>query len=129
MNKIFPKILLISALAVILLHALIPHPHAGELSEREHVKIHDFSKSLYSILRVAFHESDDESLDNLFVVQNQANEKFKKHHLYPTIAIVCLRFTAISNKQFKKIANRNITNFNKLFIVNLNGVRGPPFSA
>tara|TARA_R110002153_G_C13179483_1_gene484949 strand:- start:621 stop:878 length:258 start_codon:yes stop_codon:yes gene_type:complete len=81
MSKIFRNILFNTALAVILLHTIIPHPHSEDMAEKEHIKLHNNSNSLYGILRLVFHESNDENLDSLIfaqyniVVSNCVNRK------------------------------------------------------
>ncbi|VAV84537.1 hypothetical protein MNBD_BACTEROID02-1609 [hydrothermal vent metagenome] len=125
--KILRRILFNTVLVVILLHTFIPHPHSDEMTKKEHIKLHNTSNSLYSILKNAFHESNDESLDNLIVAQYHIANKTKHTYPYPTIAIK--DFYPLGNVKtiVRKRVIRSIDNFNKLFIVKLNGERGPPF--
>ena len=123
MSKIFRNILFNSALAVILLHTFIPHPHSEYMVEKEHIKLHSNSNSIYGILRFVFHESNDENLDTLVFTQYNIDKKTKIEWQYPAINITYFNTSKIVNKKVYKNLKSNI---NKLIIVNLNGVRGPP---
>ena len=123
MSKIFRNILFNSALAVILLHTIIPHPHSKDMVEKEHIKLHNNSNSIYGILRLVFHENNDEILDSLVFAQYNIDKKTKIDYQYSAINNAYFSTSKIVNKKFYKNLKSNI---NKLFIVNLNGVRGPP---
>jgi hypothetical protein len=123
MHKIFRNILFNTALAVILLHTFIPHPHFEDMVEKEHVKLHNNSNSLYGIIRLVFHESNDENLDSLVFAQYNTDKKIQ----------INWQFLVIDSTDFNLLENVNKTvykslksTFHKLFIVKLNYVRGPP---
>jgi hypothetical protein len=123
MSKIFRNILFNTALAVILLHTIIPHPHSEEMVKKEHIKLHHNSNSIYGILRFVFHENNDENLDSLVFAQYNIENKTKIECQYQEINIAHFNSSKIVNKTVYKDLKSNI---NKLFIVKLNGVRGPP---
>lgn len=125
MGKFFRNILFNAALAVILLHTIIPHPHSGDMAEKEHIELHDNSDSLYGILRFVFHENNDENLDSLVFAQYNIDNKTKIKWQCPEINITHFQTSKIVNKTVYKNLKSNL---NKLFIVTLNGVRGPPFT-
>lgn len=123
MNKIFKNILFNSALAVILLHTIIPHPHSEEMVAKAHIKLHTNSHSIYGILRLIFHESNDENLDSLVIAQYNIGKKTNVDNQFPEINITYFKISENVNKNVYKNLKSTI---HKLFIVNLNYVRGPP---
>ncbi|WP_372795387.1 hypothetical protein [Lutibacter sp.] len=123
MIKIFKNILSNSALVVILLHTFIPHPHSEDMVEKEHIKLHTNSNSIYGILRFVFHENNDENLDSLVFAQYNINKKTKIDCQYSETNIPDFNTSKIVNKKVSKNLKSTI---HKLFIVKLNGVRGPP---
>ena len=124
MSKIFRNILFNTALAVILLHTIIPHPHSEDMVKKEHIKLHHNSNSIYGILRLVFHENNDENLDSLVFAQYNIDTKTKIECQYPEINTIYFNPSKIVNKTVYENLKSNI---NKLFIVKLNGVRGPPY--
>lgn len=129
MIKFLKEILFNSVLVVILLHTFIPHPHSSEMTEREHIKLHNKSNTLLEIISIAFHESNDENLDNLIVAKYKILKKTKEKYQYPTITIQNINPSGIEETTIEEIVKKDIDNFNEIFIVKLNGVRGPPFIA
>lgn len=126
MSKILKYILFRTVLLVIVLHTIIPHPHSDELTEEEHFELHKKSNSLIGIIRLAFHESEDESLDCLIYAQYESIKKIDSKHKYPKVSIF-----ENTNSIFEKVVTRKIVewnnhNFDKLLFVKLNGLRGPP---
>ena len=120
------KILFNSVLAVILLHTFIPHPHSDEMTEKQHSALHENSDTLFGIITIAFHESNDKDLDNLIVAQYDRVTKNIIKHQYSPIATPYGNFSIIENKIVGKILPNYIFNPHNLFIVSLNEVRGPP---
>ena len=125
MSEILKKTLIISALLVISIHAFIVHPHSDWLSDKEHNELHQNSHSFYGILKIVFHESNDESLDNLVVYQNYLLKKLTKNHSC-SLFEVCSNQYGIEKTVTGNIVKRYTNKSYNLFIVNLNGVRGPP---
>jgi hypothetical protein len=127
MINILRVILFASALSIILLHTFIPHPHSEEMTEERHFEFHQNSNSILDFLKLVFHESEDEGLDNLIIAQYQAEKKLKKgfHH---QIATGIETLTLINESRTKKSTAKHIGNSNGYFIVKPNGVRGPPAS-
>lgn len=123
MHKIFRNILFHSALLVILLHTVIPHPHSEDLGLKEHHKLHSNSHSIYGVLRLIFHESNDENLDSLVFAQYNIDKKIKVENQHLAIAITYFNTSKIVNKKVYKNLKSNI---HTLFIVTQHGVRGPP---
>ncbi len=123
MIKIFRNIFFNSALVVILLHTFIPHPHSEDMVEKEHIKLHTNSNSIYGILRFVFHENNDEILDSLIFAQYNIDKKTKIDCQYSETNITYFNTSKIVNKKVYKNLKSTIQ---KLFIVKLNGVRGPP---
>ena len=126
MSKILEIILFKTVLIVITLHAIIPHPHSNELTEEKHINLHENSNSLLGIIRLAFHENDDENLDNLIFAQYESVKKMDSKHNYP-LASILFNTTSITKKRTsEKITKSNTNNFSSLLFVKLNGLRGPP---
>jgi hypothetical protein len=126
MVNFFKKILFNSVLVLILLHTCIPHPHSHELTEKEHFEFHKKSNSLIGIISLAFHESDDENLDNLIFTQYESVKKIDSKHKYPKVSIFDNTTSRVGKIVAKKIVKWNTNNFNRLLFVKLNGLRGPP---
>jgi len=120
-SKILKYILFRSVLVIITLHTVIPHPHSEELTEEKHFELHKESSSLIGIITLAFHESDDESLDNLIFAQYESVKKIDSNQKYPEVSI----FDSTTSR-IGKIVKWNTNNFNRLLFVKLNGLRGPP---
>ncbi len=128
MSEILKYILFRTVLIIVTLHTIIPHPHSDELTEEKHFELHENSKSLIGFISLAFHESDDESLDNLIFAQYESVKKIDSKHKYPEASIFD-NTTSIGGKiTAKKITKWNTNNFNRLLFVKLNGLRGPPLS-
>jgi len=126
MSKILKYILLRTVLIVIALHAVIPHPHLDELTEEKHFELHQKSNSLIGIIRLAFHESNDENLDNLIFVQFESVKKLDYKCKYPKVSSLNRTSYITEERETKKIVNSSINNFNRLLFVKQNGLRGPP---
>jgi hypothetical protein len=126
MVKLFKKILFNSVLVVILLHTVIPHPHSDELTEEKHFELHKKSNSLIGIIRLAFHESDDENLDNLIFAQYESVNKTDSKPKYPKVLLFNKTPSLTVKRETEKIVKWNTDNFNRLLFVKLNGLRGPP---
>ncbi|NOR29065.1 MAG: hypothetical protein GQ540_11115 [Lutibacter sp.] len=77
MINVIKQILFRSALVIIVLHTLISHKHYDEMSEVEHVTLHQNNDNILDLLVLFFHESNDESIDNLVVAQFDVKETFK----------------------------------------------------
>ncbi len=123
MDKLLKHILFRIVLIVISLHATIQHPHFYELSEEKHHEIHENTNSFIGIIRIVFHESHDENLDNLaFAFYENAksvNPKYKNSSISVAINIQY----AIDIVEGVVIQRPTV---NKLIFVKLNGDRGPP---
>ncbi|MCB0465223.1 MAG: hypothetical protein KDC78_06050 [Aequorivita sp.] len=124
--KLLEKIFFNSVLVVILLHTLIPHPHSDEMTVEEHIALHKDSNTLFDVISVAFHESNDENLDNLIVAQYDSVKGDKITYQNSTIAILYSTFSVIEKTTVEKAIQTNTNSPKKLFIVKLNGERGPP---
>jgi quinol monooxygenase YgiN len=126
MNKILKYILFRTVLVIITLHTIIPHPHSDELTEEEHSELHKNSNSLFGIIRLAFHESGDESLDNLIYTQYESVNKVDSKHTYPKVSLFNNIQSIVEKRETKKTVKSSTNNFNRLLFVKLNGLRGPP---
>ncbi len=126
MTKILKYILFRAVLVIITLHTVIPHPHSDELTEEEHFELHKKSNSLIGIIRLAFHESNDESLDNLVFAQYESVKKIDSKYKYPKVSLFNNIQSIVEKREPEKIVKSNTNNFNRLFFVKLNGLRGPP---
>ncbi|MCF6295697.1 MAG: hypothetical protein L3J25_08405 [Flavobacteriaceae bacterium] len=126
MSKILKYILFRIVLVIITLHIIIPHPHSGELTEEEHFEIHQKSDSLIGIIRLAFHESNDENLDNLVYAQYESVKKSNFKNKYPKFSISNNSQFKIEKRKTEKRVSVRINDFNKTLFVKLNGLRGPP---
>jgi len=128
MIKIFEKILFNSVLVLILLHTIIPHPHSDELTEEKHFELHQKSNSLIGIIKLAFHESNDNNLDNLIFAQYDSAKKIGSKYKYPKISLFNNTQSIVEKRETEKIVKSNTNNFKRLLFVKLNGLRGPPIS-
>lgn len=126
MTKLLKKILFKSVLVVMLLHTFIPHPHSEEMTEKEHIALHKNPNTLFKIISLAFHDNIDE---NLIVAQYNIVEKDNIACQNSTSALLYSTFSVVENTPVEKIAPRNTNCSNSIFIVTLNGERGPPLSA
>jgi len=126
MSKILKHILFRFVLIIIVLHAIIPHPHSDELTEEKHFELHQNSNSLIGFIRLAFHESDDESLDNLIFAQYESVKKTDSKHTYPKVPIFDNFTSTVGKITTEKILKSNTNNFDRLLFVKLNRLRGPP---
>jgi len=126
MIKILKYILFRTVLVIITLHTVIPHPHSDKLTEEKHLELHKKSNSLFGIIRLAFHESDDESLDNLIYTQYESVKKIDSKHKYPKVSLFNNIQSIVEKRKTEKIVKSNTNNFNRLLFVKLNGLRGPP---
>lgn len=127
MIKILKYLFFRTILVIISLHAIIPHPHSNELTKEKHVELHKKSNSFIGIIRLVFHESDDEILDDLIFAQFQTIKKSDNKYKYPTLSIVNkIQFIVEKTEKGKKI-KWNANNFDGLLFVIRNGLRGPPF--
>ena len=129
MSKVFKNILFNSALVLILLHTIIPHPHSDKLTDEKHFELHQKSNSLIGIISLVFHESDDESLDNLIFAQYEGVKKIDSKNKCPKVSIFDNTTSIVEKIEAEKIVKSNTTNFNRLLFVKLNGLRGPPLLA
>jgi len=126
MSKTLKYILFRIVLVIITLHTVIPHPHSDKLTEEEHFELHKESNSLIGIIRLVFHESDDESLDNLIFAKYESVKKIDSKHKYPKVSIFDNTTSIVGKIVTRKIVKWNTSNFNRLLFVKLNGLRGPP---
>lgn len=119
-------ILFRTVLVIVTLHTIIPHPHSEELTEEKHIELHKKSNSLIGIISIAFHESNDESLDNLIVAEYESTNKIDSEHPTPKVSILNNTTSTVEKNTTEKTIKCNTNNFNKLLFVKLNGLRGPP---
>ncbi|MCF6223668.1 MAG: hypothetical protein L3J34_08065 [Flavobacteriaceae bacterium] len=126
MRKILTYILFRIVLVVVTLHAVISHPHSEELTIEKHIELHKDSNSFIGIIRLVFHENDDENLDNLIFAEFENDNKFDSKCKYPIDSIFNSTQSIIEKRETKIIAKWNTNNFNRLLFVKLNRLRGPP---
>ena len=124
LNNIFFNIVVV----VILLHASIPHLHANEMTEQEHIAMHNNANTLIGLISLGFHESNDENLDNLVTAQYDTNTIELKSINHPHFATIThlITFSHVGYNVSKSIVVRNVEISNSLFIVKPYEVRGPP---
>ena len=115
-----------TVLIIVTLHAIIPHPHSDELTEEKHFELHKKTNSLIGIISLAFHESDDENLDNLVFAQFESVKKIDSKSKYPKVSLLNNIQSIVEKRELEKIVKSNTNNFNRLLFVKLNGLRGPP---
>ncbi|MBL1281042.1 MAG: hypothetical protein COA33_012250 [Fluviicola sp.] len=127
MREISKYILFKIALIVIVLHAIIPHPHSGELTDENHFKIHQKSSSLIGAIRLAFHENNHENLDTLAYTQYENAKKLNLKNKKPNIPILNNVQSKIVHRKVEKTECFKVENFNRILFAKLNGLRGPPY--
>lgn len=125
MSKVLKYILFRTALVIIVLHTFIPHPNSNKLTDEKHSEIHQKSSCLIGIIRLAFHENNDESLDNLVSVQLKKSSTFNYKHPKLYSSLIKRQFT-IKEKHLKKKSNYTPLHFEALFLIKQIGLRGPP---
>ncbi len=126
MIKILSNISFKFILGILAFHTFISHPHSDELSIEEHKELHNNAKSLIGIIRLAFHESDDESLDHLLYIHDGFCKKIdsKVKNIFVSLKD---NFQYSANSIITEgVVNCDVNNCIKLFFVKLNGLRGPP---
>lgn len=126
MNKVLKYILFRAALVIITLHTIIPHPHADKLTKEKHLELHKESNSFIGLIRLVFHESDDESLDNLIFAKYEGVNKIDNKYKYPKVSMFNNTHSVIEKKETENKIKCNTNNFDRLLFVKLNRLRGPP---
>ncbi len=126
MCKIIKYILFSTVLAVVILHATIPHPHSNELTQETHFELHKKTHSLIGVVRLAFHERNGENLDNLIFIQYKSAKKIDIKLTNTAFPLFNRSLSIIEKRETLKSVAWNTDNFIKLFFVKLNGLRGPP---
>lgn len=126
MSKILKYILFRIVLILIALHTIIPHPHSDQLTKEKHFELHKKSNSLIGLIRLVFHESNDENLDNLVFAQYESVKDLNYKCKYPKVSISNSTQFIVEKRETEKIVNSSINDFNRLLFVKLNGLRGPP---
>jgi len=130
MRKLLNYILFRTVLIIITLHTIIPHPHSEELTREKHFELHKESTSLLGIIRLVFHENDDDTLDHLIFAEYEGVNKIDfKQTYYPKSALFNSSSLLVENTAIEKITPWKTNNFEKLLFVTLNGLRGPPLLA
>jgi len=127
MSKILKYILFRAVLVIITFHIVIPHPHSDKLTKEEHLDLHKKSNSFIGIISLAFHEIDDENLDDLIFVQNESVKKIDTKHKNLKVSLINNIQSNVNKKETEKIIESNTNYFNKLFFVKLYRLRAPPF--
>lgn len=128
MVEIVKYILFRFALLIIALHAIIPHPHSEELTEKEHFELHKKANSLFGIIKITLHESDDENLDNLVFTRAENAKKTDVSYTYTSACIIVSAALGTGKIKAEKIVKWETNNLDNLLFVKLNGLRGPPTS-
>lgn len=126
MSKILKYILFRTVLIVIVLHAIIPHPHSDELTEEKHFELHKESNSIIGFIRLTLHESDDKNLDNLIFAEYESVKNLDSKCKNPKISIFNNIQSLVEERETEKILKWNTNNFDKFLFVKLNRLRGPP---
>lgn len=126
MRKIISDILFSLVLGIITLHAAIPHPHSNELTEEEHFELHKNTYSIVAFLRLTFHESEDENLDNPIFTQYESAKKIEGKYSNPATTCSDSLLYIVEKAKTENATAWNTDNFIKLLVVKPNGLRGPP---
>lgn len=126
MNK-FKYILFRLVLIIVALHTVISHPHSNELTREKHLELHKNANSLIGIIRLAFHESNDENLDNLVYTQHEYTKKTSfQVDKYPSVSFLSDFYFSVQERNTKKLIESTTNNFICLLFIKPNGLRGPP---
>lgn len=126
MRKIVSDILFSLVLGIFTLHAAIPHPHSNELTEEEHFELHKNAHSIVAFLKLTFHESEDENLDNPIFTQYESVKKIEGKHSNPAATCSDNLLYIVEKAKTENATAWNTDNFIKLLVVKPNGLRGPP---
>jgi len=126
MNKIFKYILLRTVIIIITLHAIVSHPHSDELTEEKHFELHEKSYSFLGIIRLSFHENDDENLDNLLFAQYGIIKHLSNNYKHSKIVLFSSSQDTVEKVAEEGAVKWNTNNFERLFFIKLNRLRGPP---
>jgi len=126
MNKILKYILFRTVLIIVILHTFVPHPHSDELTKDEHIVLHKKSNSIIGIIRLIFHENNDENLDNLIFAKYEYSkrliikDKFQNSLFYDVLCCVIKEF------KIEHFITNKVDNFKRSLFIKLNGSRAPP---
>jgi len=127
MYQILKHILFKSLLLIVGLHTFIPHPHAEELNEDEHRSLHQNSHSIFGIIKLIFHESDDDNLDCLLLAHYTYRLKHRLTDVPSSAFIFFEEYAEIREDVSRFFLSQNyfISTFK---FYNSNGLRAPPAS-
>lgn len=121
------KIVSFLAITIIIAHAVIPHVHHSEISEKEHVVQHQEAETIFDYIALAFHsEQQDGALEQF--VQDNDNITFDNISI-PHLAILHAVFIPLNEKgKITSFIVNDIPIRNNLFTENLS-LRGPPIKS
>lgn len=127
MRIFFRSILFGLPLLIIGLHTFIPHTHEDHLSREEHQLIHLEKNSLLDILKLLFHQSQDEALDHLVLDDKEGTVK---ETVLPAYQIndnpFCSSSIILRELLIDKIFFLASSDDNDLALIRSGKLRGPP---
>lgn len=118
-------IMFLEAVIVILLHALIPHVHHGEITFEAHVKAHAKAHTIFEILELKFHKHLSVDLTNYTLAQSVALKKVPINKGVPSYSFTNQYSTQVLKLYFHTWTFRYIALSKELHLES-SGLRGPP---
>jgi len=125
MIRLVKKILFSIVLIVILLHTVIPHNQYIKINSSEQFISFQKDKTIIDIFRLIFLEDTNGNLDNLSI-NNPTSD-----YIFDFIVVNCYLidhsyYISFEKEILKTPFFEEFSIYNKDFIVNHNGLRGPP---
>ncbi|MEP5612863.1 MAG: hypothetical protein ABJP45_11465 [Cyclobacteriaceae bacterium] len=116
------KILMMVAGGILLMHSFLPHSHHDELSDTEHVEVHEEAESILDFFRLAFHVNQGEN--HLEDFKN--SQQYQAQFLVVT-SIIDLAFGPVLIEEIPKSNSTTyLSNFQTRFKHKDLSFRGPP---
>ncbi len=128
MLKILKYISTYTIIFLLVLHTFISHPHAHELSYEEHYNLHKKSNSIIGIIRLIFHENNDENLDNLILAKYSVGNKvyYKTKNKQRILCEFCFNRNQFFYKSKNQIQQKTSVLKNNQSVNKSLFLRGPP---
>ncbi len=124
--KLAGKILMFIAVAILLLHAFLPHSHHEELSEEElteaeHVEAHEGAATILDFIRLAFHLNSGSNY-----LEDYKNTQQYQAQFFVESSEVAIEFEVVVLEESPKSKTTYLSNFQTRFRHKGLSFRGPP---
>ncbi|MEP1096306.1 MAG: hypothetical protein ABJG78_14415 [Cyclobacteriaceae bacterium] len=120
--KVVGKILMMVAGVILLMHSFLPHSHHDELSDSEHIEVHEEAETILDFFRLAFHVNQGENH-----LENFKNAQQYQAQFLLIASIIELEFGPVLIEEAPKSNSTTyISNFQNRFRHKDLSFRGPP---